>query len=153
MKIYLGADHAGFELKENLKKKLQGEKYIIRDMGALKYKKLDDYPDYAKKVALKLAPRLRSGSSKKTQAIGILICGSGVGICMAANRYKHIRAANCPTIYAAYRTRMHNDANVLCLSGRNLSQKKAWLIFKKFVNTPFKGGRHARRVKKMSKMG
>ena len=145
MKIYLGADHAGFELKEQLKKKLEKEEYKAKDLGALKYKKLDDHPDYAKKVALKL--------KKNPKAIGILFCGSGVGVCMAANKYKHIRAANCPTMDAAYRTRRHNDANVLCLSGRNVSPKKAWLIFKKFINTSFEGGRHGRRVQKMAKLG
>lgn len=137
--IHLGADHAGFELKKHLKKFLR-KKYAVKDWGARSYNKNDDYPDYAAKVA----------KAVQKNGVGILICGSAEGICIAANKFKKIRAVPVWTLENARLSRQHNDANVLCLSGWQLSKKKAERIILTWLKTPFsQEERHARRIKKI----
>ncbi len=134
MKVYIGSDHAGFKLKQAVKKFLK-----CIDLGALKYDKNDNYPVFALKVARKVA---------KTNSKGILICGSGHGVCMAANKVKGIRAAAVNNAFDAKLVRQHNDANVLCLSGWKTSPSKAKKIIKVFLNTKFSNkARHKRRIK------
>ncbi|RMD57440.1 ribose 5-phosphate isomerase B [Candidatus Woesearchaeota archaeon] len=141
--IYLGADHAGYKLKEHLKKFLSKQGYKTIDKGAKKYNKKDDYPDYAKKVA----KAVQKGGK------GILVCGSAEGICIAANKFKGIRATPVWTIRAAKLSRQHNDANILCLSGWDLDKKKAEKIALAWLKTPFSGEkRHERRIEKIKKI-
>ncbi|RJQ19979.1 RpiB/LacA/LacB family sugar-phosphate isomerase [Candidatus Woesearchaeota archaeon] len=141
MIVHLGADHAGFTLKEFLKKKLAKKGYTVTDHGAHTLIKTDDYPDYAAKVA-------RAVQKKGT---GILICGSAEGICIAANKFKKIRATPVWTLENAKLSRQHNDANILCLSGRQLSTKKAEKITLTWLTTPFSGAkRHKRRIAKLN---
>jgi len=143
--IYLGADHAGFDLKKILKKYLDEKNIPNKDLGNLKLKINDDYPDFAKKVAEKVA--------EKKGALGILICGSGNGICMAANKVKGIRAALAYNEYSARMAKQDEDANIICLAGRVLKPAEAkkivdiWLKEKK---SPAK--RHERRIKKIQKL-
>ena len=171
MKIYLGADHAGFKLKEQVKKYLTNSGYEILDLGAKKFIKNDDYPDYARKVA----EHVRSARSSTTElpacakatarqakmaklrnqkdVFGILFCGSGQGVSIAANKIKGIRAVAVSNSRDAKMTRQHNDANVLCLSGWELSFDKAKKIIATFLNTPFsKEKRHLRRLKKIQQL-
>jgi len=130
MKIYIGADHAGFDIKERLKIIL-GRKHDVTDLGNKKYEKNDDYPVYAAKVARKAA--------KKKNSFGILICGSGQGVCIAANKVNGIRAALAENERDAYLARRDDDCNVLCLQGRYINLKKAGKIANKFLGTKFKG--------------
>jgi RpiB/LacA/LacB family sugar-phosphate isomerase len=139
-KILIASDHAGFELKSLLKKELTNLGFSVVDLGCNSAEKSVDYPDFAQKLCKKLK-----------KEFGILICGSGIGISIAANRFKHIRAALCHNVKSASLTRAHNDANVLCLGARMISQKTSLAITKKFLNTKFEGERHARRVAKLSK--
>jgi len=139
-KILIASDHAGFDLKNFLNKELQKLGFQVIDLGCNSAEKSVDYPDFAQKLCKKL----------KSES-GILICGSGIGISIAANRFKHIRAALCHNVKAAKLTRAHNDANVLCLGSRMISQKTALAITKNFLSTKFEGERHARRVEKLSK--
>lgn len=144
MKVYVGADHAGFKLKEYLKKFLNSKKYEVKDEGNTRLDPKDDYPDFASKVAKKVA------NSKDK---GIIVCGSAEGICIAANKVKGIRAVPVWTLKNAKLSREHNDANVLCLSGWELGQKKAEKITLTWLSTPFSGEpRHKRRIKKISEM-
>ncbi|MEA3272071.1 MAG: RpiB/LacA/LacB family sugar-phosphate isomerase, partial [Patescibacteria group bacterium] len=115
MKIFLGADHAGFKLKEQIKKYLEKSGHKVLDEGALKYNKKDDYPDFAAKVAKKV----------KGDNSGVLVCGSSHGVCIAANKFKGVRAVAVSNTKDAKLTRQHNDANVLCLSGWDLSLSRA----------------------------
>ncbi len=143
-KIYLGADHAGFALKEKVKKWLIKRKIAFEDLGNLVYNKDDDYPDFAEKVAKKVV---------KEHSEGILFCGSSEGICIAANKIRRVRAVAPSTVKLAELSRAHNDANVLCLSGwytpLNLTKK----IVTKFLSTPFsKGARHVRRIRKIKRL-
>lgn len=138
MTYYIAADHAGYELKRKILA-------IYPDMINLGTNSLDavDYPDFAQK----LADRLK----KDTSAFGILICGSGIGICMAANRFRHIRAANCVSAEMAKLAREHNNANVLCLSGRLLSISEALVVIDAFLSTSFSTEpRHQNRIQKIS---
>jgi len=145
MKIYLGADHAGFKLKEQVKKYLTNSRYEILDLGAKKFIKNDDYPDYAFKVGKMVS--LPRGD------FGILFCGSGQGVCIAADKIKGIRAVAVSNPRDAKITREHNDANVLCLSGWELSFGEAKKIIATFLNTPFsKEKRHLRRLKKIQQL-
>lgn len=140
MKIAIGSDHAGFTLKEDIKQYLRKKRYVLTDFGAFSEESVD-YPVFAQKVAKALA-------SKKAVK-GILICGSGIGMSMAANKIKGVRAASCESIYTAKMSRKHNDANVLCIGSRILSKKKALQIVDAWLRTEFEGGRHLRRVKKI----
>ena len=141
--VYLGADHAGFDLKNYLKTILKKKGYTVHDMGNTNYDPSDDYPDFAAKVGKAVA--------KNKNARGILCCGSAEGICIAANKIKGVRAVAVWNLANAKLSREHNDANVLCLSGWQLSKKRAEKITATWLRTPFsKATRHVRRLKKIS---
>jgi len=142
MKIVLGSDHGGYELKEEVKKYLKVIKVSYVDIGIYNEEPAD-YPDIAKRVAKAVA-------SKKFK-FGILFCGTGLGMAIAANRVRKVRAVTCHNEYTAKMSRAHNDANILTLGGRVLSKGQAIKIVKVFLETPFEGGRHLRRVKKIEK--
>ena len=139
-KISLASDHAGFVLKEIIKKKLIKKKIKVFDLGP-KTKDSVDYPDYAKKVA-------RNVCSKRTN-IGILVCGSGTGMAMSANKFRKIRAAVCYNSASTRLSRTHNNANILAIGSRLTNNKKALRLVNIFLSTKFEGGRHLRRVKKI----
>lgn len=142
MTIYLGADHAGFKLKEQVKKYLSGKKYKISDQGAFKFEKDDDYPDFAAKVAKKVPG-----------GVGLLFCGSSHGVCIAANKIRGARAVAVSSVRDARLTREHNDANVLCLSGWNLKLNAAKKIVDAWLKTDFSGeDRHTRRLEKINRL-
>lgn len=138
--LYVASDHAGFELKELLK--IAAPDLPWRDLGPIDASSVD-YPDFANKVAEKL----RGGDAN---ALGVLICGSGQGMAIRANKYGHIRAALCVTEEMAELARAHNNANVLCLGARLVPKDLAAKILAKFLKTNFEGGRHERRVAKLS---
>jgi len=141
--ITIGADHAGYALKEHLKKFLQKKGHAVKDAGAHKLVKTDDYPVYAAKVA----------RAVQKNGKGILVCGSAEGICIAANKLKGIRAVPVWTLQNAKLSRQHNDANVLCLSGWELSKKKAEQLALTWLKTPFsKEARHIRRLKEIQRL-
>ncbi|MDD3725743.1 MAG: ribose 5-phosphate isomerase B [Candidatus Ratteibacteria bacterium] len=142
MKIGLGSDHAGFDLKGFLKTELKKDGYEVIDYGT-KIKKSVDYPDFAEKLA--------RGIQNKEIEMGVLICGTGIGMSIVANKFKGIRAARCCTIQDACLARQHNDANVITLGGRLLGQELALEMVKVFLETPFLKGRHLKRVKKIKK--
>lgn len=144
-KIALASDHAGFDLKERLKPILTDKGYEVFDHGTLEADHSVDYPDFA----YKLAAALRAGEAHK----GILICGSGIGISIAANRFKDIRAALVHDVTTARLARQHNDANVLVLGARILGAEVAIQALDAFLTTPFGEGRHCGRVEKLSKFG
>ena len=139
-KIFISSDHAGFSLKEQIKKKFL-KKYKFQDLGTNNSKIAVNYPDYAHKLCKKV--------SSNNKNIGILVCGSGIGMSMAANRHKKIRAAVCYSIKNAKLSRLHNDANVITLGSRLITKKNALKFVSIFLNTKFDGGRHLRRVKKI----
>ena len=139
-KICIASDHAGFKLKETIKNYLKRKKIDIQDLGP-KNDKSVDYPDYAHRVARKVKV------SKKN--IGILVCGSGTGMNIAANKHKNIRAAQCFNLKSTKLSRLHNDANIITLGSRLISKKNALKFIGVFLNTKFNGGRHLRRVKKI----
>ena len=139
-KISLASDHAGFGLKEIIKKKLVKKKIKVIDLGPSSNKSVD-YPDYAKKVA-------RNISSKKTN-MGILVCGSGTGMAMSANKFRKIRAAVCYNSASTRLSRTHNNANILSIGSRLISKKQALKLVNIFLSTKFEGGRHLRRIKKI----
>lgn len=137
MRIAIGADHAGYQLKEALIKGVLAPHEVI-DLGTHSSHEPVDYPVYAFAVAEAVAD--------KKADYGILICGTGIGMAMAASRVPGIRAATCTNVYMARMARAHNDANVLCLGGRVLGVGLAEEIVRAFLTTPFEGGRHARRL-------
>ena len=139
-KIFLASDHGGYRLKELVKSFLIKKKQPIEDLGCFSLDAVD-YPDYAKLLSDKL--------ETVSNAQGILFCGTGIGISMAANRYSHIRAALCTTVEMASKSRKHNNANVLALGGRILPDKLAIDIVYEFLNTDFEAGRHRLRVNKI----
>ncbi|MFT6106068.1 MAG: ribose 5-phosphate isomerase B [Rickettsiales bacterium] len=141
MKIAIASDHAGFDLKSLIIKEF-GSKSQIIDLGCDNSEISVDYPDFAKKLAQEII--------SKSVDFGILVCGSGIGISIAANRFKQIRAALCHNSQTAELSRKHNDANVLCLGARIVNEKDAIKIVETFLNTDFEGARHARRVEKLS---
>lgn len=143
MKIALGADHAGFELKQKVKDHLLQRGYQVQDEGTVSNESVD-YPDFAKKVGEDVAG--------KRADLGILVCGSGVGMSIAANKVPGIRAANVSSEYEAQYSREHNDANVLALGARILDEPKAITIIDKWLATNFAGGRHQRRVDKITEI-
>ena len=138
MKIAAGADHAGFELKQEIVARLRAAGHEVIDYGTASAETSVDYPDYGHAVARAVA----DGSAER----GLLVCGTGLGMCMVANRHQGVRAADCFTPQLAEMTRRHNDANVLCLAGRELAADDAWKITEVWLATPFEGDRHARRV-------
>lgn len=132
--IIIGADHGGFELKERIKKYFEDNKIEYFDLGA----KIEDNDDNFPEIAIPLAKNVASGKFEK----GILICGSGVGVCMAANRVNGVRAVNCANEEIARLSRLHNDSNVLCLGGRFISEAEAIKIIDVWFNTEFLGGKY-----------
>jgi len=140
MKVLLASDHAGFNLKEDIKKLLLKNRNKVLDLGT-KNKNSVDYPDYAHLLSKKL-------KSKKRQ-FGILVCGSGTGMVMAANKHKSIRAALCYNVKSTKLSRQHNNANVMTIGSRLTKKNIALKCVKAFLSTDFEGGRHARRVKKI----
>ena len=139
-KIFLSSDHGGYKLKELVKVFLIKNNYAIEDLGCFSLDAVD-YPDYAKI----LSDKLKTYSNSQ----GILFCGTGIGISMAANRFTHIRAALCTSIEMASKSRKHNNANVLALGGRVLENNLAFDIVNEFLNTDFEAGRHSIRVDKI----
>ena len=139
-KIFLSSDHGGFELKEKVKSFLIDNNFAYEDLGCSSLEPVD-YPDYAKL----LSKKIKDNNNSK----GILFCGTGIGISMAANRFPHIRAALCTSVEMASKSRKHNDANVLALGGRILEDKLALEIVKEFLQTDFEAGRHSLRVDKI----
>ncbi len=139
-KIFISSDHAGYKLKEEIKKHLKRKKLYFEDMGPNTNQKVD-YPDYAHKVARKVR------INKKN--FGILVCGSGTGMNIAANKHKNIRAAQCFNLKSTKLSRLHNDANVITLGSRLITKKNALKFVSVFLNTKFDGGRHLKRIKKI----
>ena len=139
-KIFISSDHAGFKLKEIIKIYLLKKKLPFQDLGPLNEDKVD-YPDYAHKVAKKVK------INKKN--VGILVCGSGTGMNIAANKHKNIRAAQCFNLKSTKLSRLHNDANIITLGSRLLSKKNALNFVGVFLNTKFEGGRHSKRIRKI----
>lgn len=138
--IIIGSDHAGFELKEKIRTRLTAEGYTVEDAGPFDTASVN-YVDYAKTVARAVS----EGRSSK----GILVCGSGIGMSMAANRFKGVRAALCADLLSARLSRQHNDANVLALGGRLIGDILAFELVKTFLETQFEGGRHLERIQSM----
>ena len=139
-KIFLSSDHAGYKLKEIIKIYLDKIMIKYTDLGPFSNDRVD-YPDYAHKVAKKVK------TDKKH--IGILVCGSGMGMNIAANRHKNIRAAQCFNLKSTKLSRLHNDANIITLGSRLLSKKNALKFVDVFLNTKFEGGRHTKRIRKI----
>lgn len=138
--LAIGCDHGGIHLKETVKEFLTSENIAFQDMGTYSEASVD-YPDFAKKVAEAVV----SGACEK----GILICGTGIGISIAANKFHGIRAALCSECFSARMSREHNDANVLCMGERVIGKGVALDVVKVWLETPFAGGRHAARVQKI----
>ncbi|MFT5969559.1 MAG: ribose 5-phosphate isomerase B [Flavobacteriales bacterium] len=141
MKIAIGADHAGYELKEKVKTTLEKMGIEVKDFGPFSEDSVD-YPDYAHPVA--------NAVETSTHDLGILMCGSGNGINMAANKHAGIRSALCWTEEIASMARLHNNANVLAMPARYISEQIGLDIVKTFVTTEFEGGRHQKRIDKIS---
>ncbi len=139
--IAIASDHAGLALKNALAEQLRGLGYTVQDLGTNSGESVD-YPDYADK----LAAALESGPARR----GVLVCGTGIGISIAANRHRHIRAALCHNTTDARLSRQHNDANVLIVGARTLGAEVAADCLQVFLATEFEGGRHQPRVSKMS---
>jgi len=137
VKIVIGSDHGGFELKEQVRALLEDEGYEVVDDGCYSTDSVD-YPIIADKVCATV--------QKEADMLGILICGTGIGMSLAANRHRGIRAALCHEAYTAKMSREHNNANILCLGGRVLGVEVALDIVKVWLQTPFAGGRHQRRI-------
>jgi ribose 5-phosphate isomerase B len=140
MKLAIGCDHAGLELKAELVAHLEAAGHAVDDVGTYDHTSID-YPDYAAKVALAVA--------EGAVPLGVLVCGSGQGMCMAANKVRGVRAAVCSDTFSAHAVREHNNANVLCLGQRVVGPGLALEIVDTFLNAEFEGGRHARRVGKI----
>ena len=139
-KILIASDHAGFKLKEFIKKYLSKKKIKIVDLGPSKLVKVD-YPDYAHKLSKKI--------NLNKKLTGVLVCGSGLGMEMTANKYKNVRAALCYNQKTAKLSRLHNNANIITLGSRLTKKSVALKCINIFLNTKFKGGRHAKRIKKI----
>jgi len=140
MHIALGNDHKGFSLKQEIITFMKATGYTFEDFGSYDTSSVD-YPDIAQKVASAVA----EGKFER----GILICDTGIGMSIAANKVNGIRAAVCYDTFCAERSRLHNDANILCMGAGITDKSKALDIVKKFINTQFEGGRHSRRVEKI----
>ena len=139
-KVILASDHAGFRLKEEIKKFLIKKRKKILDLGTKNTNSVD-YPDYAHLLSKKM--------KRNKNQLGILVCGSGTGMSMAANKHKNIRAALCYNIKSAKLSRSHNNANVMTIGSRLIKKKVALQCVNAFLKTDFDGGRHTRRVKKI----
>lgn len=139
--IVIGSDHAGYKAKEELKAMLQKKGFNVVDVGASS-EESTDYPDYAVKVGQAVS----SGQAKQ----GVLVCGTGIGMCITANKIKGVRAALITDELTAEMSRKHNDANVFCAGARVIATDKMKQLLEKFLSTSFEGGRHERRVQKMN---
>ena len=139
-KICISSDHAGFKLKESIKDFLINKNISIIDLGPMNENSVD-YPDYAKKVSNRI-------KSKKSD-LGILVCGSGTGMAISANKIKGIRAAVCYNLRSTRLSRQHNDANIIAIGSRLTKKKTALQLVSIFLETKFEGGRHLKRVKKI----
>ncbi len=139
-KIFISSDHAGFKLKEQIKKNFS-KKYKFQDLGPNNSMISVNYPDYAHKLCKKV--------SKNSSNIGILVCGSGIGMSMAANRHKKIRAAVCYSLKNTKLSRLHNNANIITLGARLTKKNTALRCIEVFMNTKFEGGRHKKRIRKI----
>ena len=139
-KIFISSDHAGFKLKETIKSYLIKKKRDFEDLGPYNNARVD-YPDFAHKVARKV--KLNKNN------VGILVCGSGTGMNIAANKHKNIRAAQCFNLKSTKLSRLHNDANIITLGSRLITKKNALKFISVFLNTKFDGGRHLKRIKKI----
>ena len=140
MKIALGSDHAAFDHRKVIAEALRKDGHEVSEFGAPSTESYD-YPDAAKAVG----EAVSSGKAER----GVLLCGTGIGVCMSANKIRGIRAGLAHDEFTARMSRAHNDANVLCLGGRVLDAPKAVALTKLFLATPFEGGRHQRRVDKI----
>lgn len=140
MRIAIASDHAGFQLKELLRRSLKERGIEVTDFGAFSEER-SDYPDFARKAAR----AVQGGEADRA----VLVCGSGIGMCMAANRFKGVRAAVLRDAYDAEMARKHNDANVACFGGRMSAPDEVLALLDIFLATEFEGGRHKERVKKM----
>lgn len=143
MKIAIGSDHAGFKMKEDIKAWLLDEGYQVKDFGTDSEDSVD-YPDFAEKTAKNVA----SGDSQ----LGILICGTGIGMAISANKVKGIRAARCQDSYSARMARAHNNANILTFGSRVIGIELARDVVAAYLNSNYAGGRHQRRVGKIDKL-
>lgn len=141
MKLVLAADHGGYLLKETIKSFLSTAGHQVVDAGCYSPESVD-YPDFAEKAVTQVI-------AKECDA-AILICGTGIGMSIAANRHHEIRAANCHDVYTTKMSREHNNANVLCLGARVLDDHTALEMVRVWLETPFAGGRHQRRIEKLS---
>jgi ribose 5-phosphate isomerase B len=141
VKIVVAADHGGLELKELIKCALVSFGYEVEDVGCFSNDSVD-YPEFAEKAVSLIL--------RKECQMGILICGTGIGMSIAANRHRSIRAANCSSVYTARMSREHNNANILCLGARVLEADTAVEMVRVWLETPFSGGRHQRRISKFS---
>ena len=139
-KVCIASDHAGFKLKENIKDFLVNKNISIIDLGPINENSVD-YPDYAKKVSIRV-------NMKKSQ-VGILVCGSGTGMAISANKTKKIRAAVCYNLKSTRLSRQHNNANIIAIGSRLTKKSVAFKLVSAFLETEFEGGRHLRRVKKI----
>jgi ribose 5-phosphate isomerase B len=140
VKLVIGSDHGGYELKESIVKHLRDKGFSLKDLGTYNTDPVD-YPDIARVVAKAVA-------AKKFK-FGILVCGTGLGMAISANKIKGIRAVTVHTLYEAEMARAHNNANILTLGGRVIDKKTALELVDKFLSTKFEGGRHLKRVKKI----
>lgn len=137
MKIAVGCDHGGLEHKNAIAEHLKSEGFEVKDFGIYENKSVD-YPE----IALKVANSIKNGENE----LGILVCGTGIGMSLAANKVNGIRAAACSEHFSAKYTRLHNNSNILCLGGRVIGIGTALELCDIFVNTEFEGGRHQRRI-------
>ena len=139
-KIFISSDHAGYILKEQIKKYFL-RKYSFNDLGTFSSKVSVNYPEFAHKLCKKVVINSKN--------IGILVCGSGIGMSMAANKHKKIRAAVCYSVKNTKLSRLHNNANIITLGSRLTKKNIAFKCIKTFIDTKFEGGRHKKRVKKI----
>lgn len=139
--VFIGGDHAGFELKAKVVARLEADGYVVRDFGTNSSESVD-YPDFIHPLA--------DAMKAKENSRGIIICGSGNGVAMTANKHAHIRAALCWQNEIAELSRLHNDANIISIPARFVSEELAFRMIDTFLNTLFEGGRHQRRVDKIS---
>lgn len=145
MFIYIGSDHAGYELKNKLINHYnQNISNFLIDCGCFNTHSVD-YPD----IALSVKEKIIKDNSSNINSIGILICGTGIGMSISANKFKHIRAALIYDINTAEMSKLHNNANIICLGARTLDFDFAVLLINKFLDTEFEGGRHERRLQKI----
>ena len=142
--IIIGSDHAAFELKEKIKDLLIGLGYEVEDAGTHSTDSVN-YADFGKKVA--------GAVSDGTFGRGILLCGTGIGMSMQANRFKGVRAALCSDIFSARMSRQHNDANILVMGGRIVGDILAFELVREWLATPFEGGRHLDRIRSLDEIG